>query len=65
VLRPQHDCLHLSGFLNRLRMFDSCRGHSQSLYPSRFCSFRRPICAERDFLNSCPQLSGRLSAAVG
>ena len=34
-------------------MFDSCRGHSQSLYPSRSCSFRRPICAEWDFLNSC------------
>ena len=34
-------------------MFDSCRGHSQTLYPSRFRSFRDPARARRDFLNSC------------
>jgi hypothetical protein len=42
---PPANSLFARWFLNRARMFDSCRGHSQSLYASRFCTFRRPIWA--------------------
>jgi hypothetical protein len=43
-----------SGFLNRVRRFDSCRGHLQSLYPLGFCSFGWLALARWGFLNFRP-----------
>ena len=48
---PTFDSAFSSGFLNRVRMFDSCREHSQSLYPSRFSSLPRSGFGAWDFLN--------------